>query len=36
MKKIKSISNIYNKEEKSFEEVVENLIFSYLDETNDN
>ena len=36
MEKIKSINNIYNEEEKSFEEVIESLIFSYLDETNDN
>lgn len=30
------IHNIYNNELQSFEEVIENLIFSYLDEFNDN
>lgn len=30
------INNIYNNELQSFEEVIENLIFSYLDEFNDN
>ena len=30
------IHNIYNNELQSFEEVVENLIFSYLDENDEN
>lgn len=36
MKKIKNITNIYNKEGKSIEETLENLIFSYLESNNDN
>lgn len=36
MKKIKSINNIYNENGLTFEEVIESLIFSYLDEVHDN
>ena len=35
MKKINSINNIYKEEGNTFEETLENLIFSYLEEEND-
>lgn len=36
MKKVKKINNYYDSEGKTFEEIVESLIFSYLEEENDN
>lgn len=34
MKKIKKVNNYFNNKGNSFEETLENLIFSYLEEEN--